>query len=154
MKDAQKLGMTSTFLTNIWSSDEDLFKMAGDAANGHFGLQGAVIYGQDVLGMGLIRKLTKDTPQMTHYIRGFVSMLVMAEGMKMAAAKGEVTGESIKAALETMRDFDPMGLAPAVSFFPDDHRPSMSVNVCTFKNGKLEFVKTVALERKKEWLGH
>ncbi len=154
MKDAQKLGMTSTFLTNIWSSDEDLFKMAGDAANGHFGLQGAVIYGQDVPGMGLIRKLTKDTPQMTHYIRGFVSMLVMAEGMKMAAAKGEVTGESIKAALETMRDFDPMGLAPAVSFFPDDHRPSMSVNVCTFKNGKLEFVKTVALERKKEWLGH
>ena len=153
MKDAQKLGMTCTFFSNIWSSDENIFKLAGDAATGHFGLQGAAIYGQPSAGMDLIRKITADKPQMTHYIRGFVSAMVMCEGMKMAKAKGEVTGESIKAALETMRDFDPMGLAPAVSYFPDDHRPNLSVNVCTFKDGKLEFVKTTVLERKKEWLG-
>ena len=153
MKDAQKLGMTCTFFSNIWSSDENIFKLAGDAATGHFGLQGAAIYGQPSAGMDLIRKLTKDQPQMTHYVRGFVSAMVMCEGMKMAKAGGEVTGESIKAALETMRDFDPMGLAPAVSYFPDDHRPNLSVNICTFKDGKLEFVKTTVLERKKEWLG-
>ena len=153
MKDAQKLGMTCTFFSNIWSSDENIFKLAGDAATGHFGLQGAAIYGQPSAGMDLIRKLTKDQPQMTHYVRGFVSAMVMCEGMKMAKAAGEVTGESIKAALETMRDFDPMGLAPAVSYFSDDHRPNLSVNICTFKDGKLEFVKTTVLERKKEWLG-
>lgn len=153
MKDAQKLGMTCTFFSNIWSSDENIFKLAGDAATGHFGLQGAAIYGQPSAGMDLIRKLTKDEPQMTHYVRGFVSAMVMCEGMKMAKAGGEVTGESIKAALETMRDFDPMGLAPAVSYFADDHRPNLSVNICTFKDGKLEFVKTTVLERKKEWLG-
>lgn len=153
MKDAQKLGMTCTFFSNIWSSDENIFKLAGDAATGHFGLQGAAIYGQPSAGMDLIRKITKDEPQMTHYVRGFVSAMVMCEGMKMAKAAGEVTGESIKAALETMRDFDPMGLAPGVSYFPDDHRPNLSVNICTFKDGKLEFVKTTVLERKKEWLG-
>jgi branched-chain amino acid transport system substrate-binding protein len=154
MKDAQKLGMSCTFFSNIWSSDENIFKLAGEAAEGHFGLQGAAIYGQPSVGMDLIRKLTDDTPRMTHYVRGFVSAMVMCEGMKMAKAAGEVTGESIKAALETMRDFDPMGLAPAISYFPDDHRPNLSVNVCTFKDGKLEFVKTAILERKKEWLGH
>ncbi|KAF5030680.1 Periplasmic binding protein [anaerobic digester metagenome] len=153
MKDAQKLGMTCTFFSNIWSSDENIFKLAGDAATGHFGLQGAAIYGQPSAGMDLIRTITKDEPQMTHYVRGFVSAMVMCEGMKMAKAAGEVTGESIKAALETMRDFDPMGLAPAVSYFADDHRPNLSVNICTFKDGKLEFVKTTVLERKKEWLG-
>lgn len=153
MKDAQKLGMTCTFFSNIWSSDENIFKLAGDAATGHFGLQGAAIYGQPSTGMDLIRTITKDEPQMTHYVRGFVSAMVMCEGMKMAKAGGEVTGESIKAALETMRDFDPMGLAPAVSYFADDHRPNLSVNICTFKDGKLEFVKTTVLERKKEWLG-
>ena len=154
MKDAQKLGMSCTFFSNIWSSDENIFKLAGEAAEGHFGLQGAAIYGQDVPGMELIRKLTGGEHKMTHYVRGFVSAMVMCEGMKMAKAAGEVTGESIKAALETMRDFDPMGLAPAISYFPDDHRPNLSVNVCTFKDGKLEFVKTTILERKKEWLGH
>lgn len=154
MKDAQKLGMSCTFFSNIWSSDENIFKLAGEAAEGHFGLQGAAIYGQDVPGMELIRKLTNGEHRMTHYVRGFVSAMVMCEGMKMAKAAGKVTGESIKAALETMRDFDPMGLAPAVSYYPDDHRPNLSVNVCTFKDGKLEFVKTTILERKKEWLGH
>ena len=154
MKDAQKLGMSCTFFSNIWSSDENIFKLAGEAAEGHFGLQGAAIYGQDVPGMELIRTLTGGEHRMTHYVRGFVSAMVMCEGMKMAKAAGEVTGESIKAALETMRDFDPMGLAPAISYFPDDHRPNLSVNVCTFKDGKLEFVKTTILERKKEWLGH
>ena len=154
MKDAQKLGMSCTFFSNIWSSDENIFKLAGEAAEGHFGLQGAAIYGQDVPGMELIRTLTDGEHKMTHYVRGFVSAMVMCEGMKMAKAAGEVTGESIKAALETMRDFDPMGLAPAISYFPDDHRPNLSVNVCTFKDGKLEFVKTTILERKKEWLGH
>ncbi len=154
MKDAQKLGMTCTFLTNIWSSDENIFKLAGEAANGHFGLQGGVIYGQDVPGMKLIRELTGDQAQMTHYVRGFVSAMVMCEGMKMAKAAGEVTGESIKAALETMRDFDPMGLAPAISYFADDHRSNLSVNITAFAGGKLEFVKTETLERKKEWLGH
>ncbi|MDP3429361.1 MAG: ABC transporter substrate-binding protein, partial [Desulfomicrobium sp.] len=118
MKDAQKLGISCTFLTNIWSSDENLFKLAGAAATGHFGLQGGVIYGQDVPGMATILELTKNEPQMTHFVRGYVSAMVMCEGMKMAAAKGEVTGESIKEALETMRDFDPMGLAPAISYFP------------------------------------
>jgi len=153
MKDAQKLGMSCTFLTNIWSSDENIFKLGGAAAEGHYGLQGAAIYGQPCEGMDLIQKLTGGQAQMTHYVRGFVSAMVMCEGMKMAKAAGEVTGESIKNALETLRDFDPMGLAPAVSYFADDHRPNLSVNVCTFKGGKLEFVKTEILERKKEWLG-
>jgi len=154
MKDAQKLGIASTFLTNIWSSDEDIFKLAGEAATGHFGIQAAAIYGQDVPGMEVIRNITGNTPQMTHYLRGFVSALVMCEGMKMAAAQGEVTGESLKNALESMRDYDPMGLAPAVSFFENDHRPNMAVNICTFRDGKLEFVKTETLERKMEWLGN
>lgn len=154
MKDAQKLDMKCVFLTNIWSSDENLFKLAGDAANGNFGLQAAALYGQDVPGMQLIYSLTSNQPQMPHYLRGVVSAMVMCEGIKIAAAHGPVTGESIKNALETLRDFDTQGLAPAISFFADDHRPNMSVNICTFRDGKIQFVQTTVLERKKEWLGH
>jgi branched-chain amino acid transport system substrate-binding protein len=154
MKDAQKLGMTCTFPDQHLEQRREHLQAGAEAANGHFGLQGGVIYGQDVPGMATILELTKNEPQMTHYVRGFVSAMVMCEGMKMAAAKGEVTGESIKEALETMRDFDPQGLAPAISYFPEDHRPNMSVNINTFKDGKLEFVKTETLERKQEWLGH
>ena len=154
MKDAKKLDMKCTFFVDIWGNDENLYKMAGAAADGNVGIQTATVYGQDVPGMAVIEKITDGQPQMTHYIRGFVSALVMTEAMKRAAAKGKVDGPSIKAAMEEMRDYDPMGLAPKVSFFPDDHRPNMAVNLYEYKDGKMQFMGTESLERKAEWLGH
>lgn len=154
MKDAKKLSMETTFIANIWGNDENLQKMAGDAANGHLGIQAAAIYGQDVPGMKAIEQLTDGKHQMTHYVRGFVSMLVLAEGMRRAADSGAVTGETVKAALEQMRDYDPMGLAPAISFFPDDHRPNMAVNVVTYENGEMKSLGIETLPRDKKWLGH
>ncbi|MEF3696032.1 ABC transporter substrate-binding protein [Desulfolutivibrio sp.] len=153
MKDAQKLGFSTTFFCNIWGVDESLVKLAGDAANGAYSLQTAVVYGQKVPGMAVIEKMTGGTPKMTHYIRGFASMLVMAEGLKIAAAKGELTGPAIKEALETLRDFDPMGLTPPISFFPNDHRPNMSVFIYKVEDGKMVEVAKESLERKAEWLG-
>ncbi|MFW5792577.1 MAG: ABC transporter substrate-binding protein, partial [Desulfohalobiaceae bacterium] len=70
MKDAQKLGMDVVFLTNIWGTDENIFKLAGDVADKHLSLQTSVVYGQDVPGMEFIEELTDGEPQVVHYIRG------------------------------------------------------------------------------------
>ncbi len=153
MKDAQKLGMDVVFLTNIWGTDENIFKLAGDVADKHLSLQTSVVYGQDVPGMEFIEELTDGEPQVVHYIRGFVSMLTMAEGLSMAAAQGELTGPNIKAALETMRDYDPMGLAPPISFFPDDHRPNMTAIIFRLQDGEMVFQTAQELTRREEWLG-
>lgn len=153
MKDAQKLGFKTTFFCNIWGVDESLVKLAGDASEGAYSLQTAVVYGQKVPGMVAIEKMTGGEPRMTHYIRGFASMLVMAEGLKLAAAKGELTGPAIKEALETLRDYDPMGLTPPISFYPNDHRPNMSVFIYKVDGGKMVEVARESLERKAEWLG-
>lgn len=154
LKSAKNIGMKTTFFTNIWGSDENLPKLAGDDANGAYSNQAAAVYGDNVPGMKAIMEITNNEPQMTHFTRGFVSVLVMAEGLKRTADKGAVTGESLKNALETLRDYDPMGLAPAISYFPDDHRPNMAVFLYTIKDGKLTFVKEQILERRADWLGH
>ncbi len=153
LKDSKKIGLKATFLTNIWGSDENLIKMAGDACEGAYSLQAAAVYGQDVPGMKAVMEMSKNQPQMTHYVRGFVSMLAMGEGLRLAAAKGPLTGPSIKAALEGMTNYDPMGLAPAISFLPTDHRPSMAVFLYKISGGKLTFVAQESLDRKAEWLG-
>ncbi len=153
MKSAKANSFDTTFFVNIWGADEDLIRLAGDAANGNYSNQAAAVYGQDVPGMKVIEQLTGGQPKMTHYVRGFVSMLVMCEGLKMAAANGEITGESLKAALETMTDYDPMGLAPKITITPTDHRPNMGVFLYKIENGRLTFVQEVILERKAEWLG-
>ncbi len=153
LKDAKKLGLGATFITNIWGSDESLPKLAGEAAEGAYSLQTSVVYGADVPGMEIIKKITNGEPQMIHYIRGFASMLTMAEGLKLAAAAGKLDGPGIKAALETLRDFDPLGLTPPVSFFPDDHRPNMTAFLFKIEGGKLIKAGESTLPRKPEWLG-
>lgn len=153
MKDAKKLQMDATFFINIWGADENSFKLAGDTANGHISLQTAAVYNDDTEGSKLIRELSGGEVKMSHYIRGFASMLVMAEGIRVAAEKGDITGPAIKDALETLRDYDPMGLTPPISYFPDDHRPNMAVKLYRLKDGSLELITTETLERKPEWLG-
>ncbi|MFP4657784.1 MAG: ABC transporter substrate-binding protein [Desulfonatronovibrionaceae bacterium] len=153
LKDARKVGLETTFFTNIWGADEELVKMAGDAANGAYSLQSAAVYGQDVAGMEVIEEITDNKPKMTHYIRGFASMLVMAEGVRIAAENEEINGPGIKKALESLRDYDPMGLTPPISFFPDDHRPNMAAFLYRFEDEKMDFTGSMHLERKQEWLG-
>lgn len=153
LKDAKKLGMKTQFFSNIWGVDENLIKLAGDAAEGAIGLQASAGYDDPGPGTELIRKLTNGQPQMTHYIRGFASVLVMAEGMKRAAAKGPLTGPSIKEAVETLQDYDPMGLTPPVSFSPGDHRPNMAAVLFKVQGGKLVKLATSTLERRADWLG-
>ncbi|MEF2145747.1 MAG: ABC transporter substrate-binding protein [Desulfovibrionaceae bacterium] len=152
-KAAKSNGFAPTFFVDIWGADEDLVRLAGDAAEGVISLQAAAVYGQDVPGMPAVMKYSDNQPQMTHYVRGFASMLVMAEGLKIAAAQGEVSGETLKAALETLNDFDPMGLTPKISYTPDDHRPNMAVFLYRIEGGKLVFVAEQILERRAEWLG-
>ncbi|BBD07433.1 ABC transporter substrate-binding protein [Desulfovibrio ferrophilus] len=154
LKDAKKLSMTTTFLINLWGNDESLIDLAGEAAKGQVGLQAAAVYNDDVPGAALIRERTGGQAVMSHYLRGFASTLVMAEAIKIADAAGNLNGKGIKEAAETLRDFDPMGLTPAISYFADDHRPNMSVNIYTIEGGKLVKTASPTLERKAEWLGH
>lgn len=154
LKDAAKLGMETTIFSNIWGIDETIFKLAPGASEGAISLQAAVAWGADVPGMKVMEELTGGEPRMTHYVRGFASMLVMAEGIKRAAAAGTINGPAIKDALETLRDFDPMGLTPPISFFPDDHRPNMSVYLYKVQGDTLVKQALVTLPRKAEWLGH
>lgn len=153
LKDAKKLGLKTIFFANLWGNDEDLVKMAGDAADGLLGLQAAAIYGEKVPGMKLIQDITKNAHQNTHYIRGWVSMMVLCEALKIADKKGQLNGPGVKAALETIKDYDTGGLTPKITFTPADHRPNMSAKVYEYAKGKLVLKQTIELPRKKEWLG-
>lgn len=153
LKDAKKLGLKTKFFSNIWGIDESTAKLAGGAEEGALVMAGSALYGDNVPGMKLLMSVEK-TPQVTHYIRGWVSMMVLVEALKRADKKGPITGESVHAALETFKDFDTGGLTPAkITFTSTDHRPFTSVNIMEFQKGKLVLKKSMELPRKAEWLG-
>jgi branched-chain amino acid transport system substrate-binding protein len=153
IKDAKKLGLETKFLVDIWGNDEDLFKMAEGATDGVLGLQAAAVYGDDVPGMALIKEVTKNEYQHTHFIRGWVSMMVMCEALTIADKKGQLNGPGVKDALETLKDFDTGGLTSKITYTPTDHRPNMSAKIYEYQGGKMVLKETIELPRKAEWLG-
>lgn len=154
LKDAKKLGLSTRFFSNIWGADESTPKLAGGAEEGALVMAGSTVYGSKAPGMKQLMEITKNQPQVTHYIRGYVSMMVLTEALKRADKKGKIDGPSVKAALETLKDFDTGGLTPAkLTFTAADHRPAMTVNIMEFEKGKLVLKQSIELPRKAEWLG-
>jgi branched-chain amino acid transport system substrate-binding protein len=69
---------------------------------------------------------------------------------------GEITGEKVKAALETWRDkeFPEKGILPPITFTPEDHRPHTKALVLTIENGKYKLERDwIDVGRPKKWLG-
>lgn len=153
LKDAKKLGLKTKFFGNIWSADEGTPKLAGGAEEGYLIMLGSDVYGEPGPGMDIIKKVTNNQPVPSHWIRGWISMMTMAEVLKIADKNKDLSGPGIKKAAESLKNFDPMGLAAPITYTATDHRPNMSVIIAEFKGGKMVKQKTIELPRKPEWLG-
>ncbi len=152
MKDAVKLGLSAKFICNVWGLNENTIKLAGDAAKERaYGMAPFVWYGDDVPGMKAVLAASKGEPRIASYIQGWTAMMVMWKALKDAKT---LDGPGIKAALETLKDFDTGGLTGPITFTAADHRPNMVVRIkAVGKDGKAVTAKTITIERKPEWLG-
>ena len=154
LKDAKKLGLKTKFFVNLWGMDETTPKLAAGAEEGAMLMAGSVFYGADVPGMKLLKECCRNQPQVNSYIRGYFSMMVLVEALKRADKKGPITGESVKEALESLKDFDTGGLSTdKITFTATDHRANMTTGIYEFQGGKLVFKQNITLPRKAEWLG-
>jgi branched-chain amino acid transport system substrate-binding protein len=157
LRDARKLGLTTKWGTNTWGLGENLVAVAKDAAEGVVGAMLNPPFGESVPGMAKLVELhKKNHPNDTHdtnYVRGWSYGLVWTEGLKRADRAGKLEGEGLKAALETLKDFDTDGLAAPVTYTATDHRPTSRVSLYQVKGGKLVKVGDSDLPRKAEWLG-
>ena len=157
LRDARKLGLVTKFGSNPYGFGESLAAVAKDVAEGVTGVMPDVPWGEKVPGM---KKLTdfheKNHPSDTHdtmYVRGWTYVLVWSEALKRADKKGQLTGEGVKNAMETLKDFEVGGLTNPVTYTPTDHRPATKTPIYMIKGGKLTKVAEYDMPRKPEWLG-
>jgi branched-chain amino acid transport system substrate-binding protein len=157
IRDARKLGLTTKFGSNPYGFGEALAAVAKDVAEGATGVMPDVPFGENVPGMKrLVDYHQKNHPADTHdtlYVRGWTYVLVWSEALKRADKAGQLSGDGVKAALETLKDFDLGGLAQPVSYTPTDHRPATKTAIYMIKGGKLTKVGEYDMPRKPEWLG-
>lgn len=157
LKGAKALGLTTRFGSNPYGFSEQLPLVAKEAAEGVTGVMPHVPFGTPVPGMKALEDFHKaNHPNDSHdamYVRGWASATVWVEALKRADKAGKLTGEGVRAALETFKDFDLGGLTSPVTWTATDHRPSTTTAVFIVKGGKLEKVKDYTFPRKPEWLG-
>lgn len=157
LRDAKKLGLTTKFGSNPYGFSETLVAVAKDVAEGVTGVVPHVPFGENVPGMKALVDFHKaNHPNDTHdamYVRGWASALVWIEALKRADKAGQLNGPGVKAAAETLKDFDLGGLTSPVTFTATDHRPSTKTPIYMIKGGKLVKVAEYDMPRKPEWLG-
>ncbi len=157
LRDAKKLGLTTKWGTNVWGIGELLIGVAKEAAEGVVGTMPCPPFGENVPGMAKVVAFhQKNHPNDTHdtnYVRGWSYVMVWSEALKRADKAGQVNGEGIRAALETMKDFDLGGLSTPVTYTATDHRPTTKAILYQVQGGKLVRLKENEEPRKPEWLG-
>jgi len=155
LKDSYKLGLKTKYVVNNYGIDERTPKLAGDAAEGVLGIQDVAYWGENVPGMKTLMEFhQKHHPNDTHaspYMRGWLWVIMAVEAIKRG---GDVpTGESIKKALETLREFDTWGLTPPFTYTNEDHRPTNRARLVMVKDGKIVQIREVSVDRDMKWVG-
>lgn len=142
VKGAKQLGMKAQFINLNWGTDENFIKLAGDAAEGVLGTSPFAFPGDNVEGLKPIREYTQQKginldEKGLHFVQGWITMDVMAEGIKRALEKGgTLTGEQIKAALETLNNYDTGGITAPITFSDKSHAGATQLKIYQVKGGK------------------
>ncbi|NOY99338.1 MAG: ABC transporter substrate-binding protein [Chloroflexi bacterium] len=144
LKDAVSQGVTDTvqFITLNWCSDEIFINLAGDAAEGVIGTipftpPSSPVPGHDDPDAWLKEQGSSLAEKGLHYSQGWWTMATMAHGIELVLKDGkEVTGENLRAALESIQNFDTGGVTAPISFSPTSHRGSDSLRLFKVENGK------------------
>ncbi len=167
IRDARALDLGADWIVNNWGFDENLPRLAGEAAIGVMGATPCAFYGQDYENMDIVVESAKkyspgiaQEKRLIRTIQAWGDALITREALLRADKAGALSGESIMIeGFETLRDFDiGLGAAP-VTFTAEDHRPATSCLIQEWTGEKFQPVSRVDLKERwpekweKEWLG-
>jgi len=145
-KDIKAQGLNMKIVCLNWCSDELFIKTAGSTnAEGHIMIQPFAPPSANKAGHATISEYVKSKgatleDEGLHYVQGWYTMDVMAKGLEKALnGGGELTGESIHGALESMDKVDTGGVVGTgeVSFSSSSHRGSTGSGIYQVKNGAM-----------------
>ena len=109
----RKAGAKSHFMGTFWTMDSSTVMKMGEAADGFMGVMPYRYYYDTSAKAPMLDKIRQLHPdyQSTAYIQGFLAAMLFTEAAKRTlGANKELTGKNLKAALNSIKDFDTGGL--------------------------------------------
>jgi branched-chain amino acid transport system substrate-binding protein len=126
MTQARQLGLKTKFMGTFWSMDNSLWAKVGDPADGFMGVMQYRYYFEDAPNAPMLARIRQMRPeyQSTAYMQGFLTAMLFCESAKRTLAAGkEMTGPNMKAALNSIKDFDTGGIIGAPISIPGNAIP-------------------------------
>ncbi len=153
IKDSAALELGADHIVNNWGYDENLIRLAAGASEGVIGAAVCAFFGEDVPLMDKVVEYAQTyhpgvplEKRTIRTIQAWANVLGLWEAMKRADAAGNLTGEGIKLAFETLEDFE-VGLGvPPATYTATDHRPASAVNIYIVRGGEFELLERVDLK--------
>jgi branched-chain amino acid transport system substrate-binding protein len=143
LKSAQKQNLLGKiqFMGLAYSVDENLLKAAGDAAEGFVGVPAFSFPYESGPGIqeavDYFKSKGKKLEELNQkHIQGWAFGRIMVEAIKRAG--DNPTGESIKKAFESMKEYDLGGLGAPLTFSDQDHGGAKKGRIYQVKSGKWE----------------
>ncbi|MGB3068495.1 MAG: ABC transporter substrate-binding protein [Ottowia sp.] len=112
IQQGKQQGMTSKWMGTFWTMDSSTVMKMGEAADGFMGVMPFRYY-YDTEKAPMLDKIRGMRPeyQSTAYIQGFLTTMLFAEAAKRTLDAGkELNGKNLKAALNSIQNFDTGGL--------------------------------------------
>jgi len=121
IKQARDYGLKVKFMGTHWGTHKMLLDKLGPLAEGYRGVMPYAFYYQDDIPM--IKKIRawneEHHPEVkyrpTSYMQGFMTGLIFVECLKRADKAGDLTGDGLVKALQSIKDFDVGGLMAPVT---------------------------------------
>jgi branched-chain amino acid transport system substrate-binding protein len=142
LKNARDLGLDMSFYCLNWCSNELLVELSGNAAEGVVGSITFSPPSEEVMGLTeaaafLEAKGSSIAKEGLVYGQGWTTAAVMMEGVRRVLAEGgEVTGKSVKEALETLTSFDTGGVTVPITYSSEGHLGARGMRLFVVEQGE------------------
>jgi branched-chain amino acid transport system substrate-binding protein len=119
---ARDHGLETTFMSTFWSMDKAIIEKLGPDAEGYMGVNPYAYYWDDTPAIVAMRKFNeKNHPEIAYrpnsYIQGWFTGMIYVEAIRrVVEAKKPVTGDNLKDALASIKDWDTGGITGKVTF--------------------------------------
>ncbi|MGQ9367838.1 ABC transporter substrate-binding protein [Azospirillum sp. ST 5-10] len=123
---AKQMGIASKWMGTFWSMDNSMVQKMGEMADGFMGVMPYRYYYDEDGKAPMLEKIRQMRPeyQSTAYMQGFLTAMLMSEAVKRTLDAGqELNGKNLKAALNTIKDFDTGGIIGVPISIPGNSIP-------------------------------
>jgi branched-chain amino acid transport system substrate-binding protein len=117
IKQCKDFGMKTKFMGTFWGASQKILDLLGPLADGYLAVNPYMYWwNEDVPMIKKIREYTKKKyPDVkdrdNSYMQGFMTGLIFVECLKRADKAGQLNGEGLVKALQSLKDFDSGGLS-------------------------------------------